>query len=157
MTKSNYFDGPGSYAYGKQLPAKLAPGVTSRIVLSMAENLSAGPFPLQACELRVGFRALPEGAKVAIALNGKPIFEGPTSSGARVVTKQLVKTPPRQPDQAEEYLHVPLAAGSMPVRGANEFSITVAGATKPVEVTDLEVRYDYHNDLEKIWNRVPVR
>ena len=157
VTKSNYFDGPGSYAYGKQLPAKLAPGVTSRIVLSMAENLSAGPFPLQACELRVGFRALPEGATVAIALNGKSIFEGPTSSGARVVTKQLVKTPPRQPDQAEEYLHVPLAAGSMPVRGANEFSITVAGATKPVEVTDLEVRYDYHNDLEKIWNRVPVR
>ena len=116
VTKSNYFDGPGSYAYGKQLPAKLAPGVTSRIVLSMAENLSAGPFPLQACELRVGFRALPDGAKVAIALNGKPLFDGPPTIGARVVTKQLVKTPPRQPDQAEEYLHVPLAAGSMPVR-----------------------------------------
>lgn len=157
VTKSYYFDGPGSYAYGKQLPTKLAPGVPSRIVLSIAENLSAGPFPLQTCELRVGLRALPEGARVAIALNGKPIFEGPTASGARVVTKQLVKTPPRQPDQAEEYLHVPLAAGLLPVRGANEFSITVAGATKPVEVTDLEVRYDYQNDLEKIWNRVPLR
>ncbi len=157
VTKSNYFDGPGSYAYGKQLPTKLAPGVTSRVVLSIAENLSAGPFPLQACELRVGLRALPESATVAIALNGKPIFEGPTARGARVVTKQLVKTPPRQPDQAEEYLHVPLTGGLMPVRGANEFTITVAGATKPVEVTDLEVRYDYQNDLEKIWNRVPVR
>ena len=157
VTKSNYFDGPGSYAYGKQLPGKLAPGITSRIVLSTSENLSAGPFPLLACELRVGLRALPEGARVAIALNGKPLFEGPTSSGARVVTKQLVKTPPRQPDQAEEYLHVPLTAGLMPVHGANEFSITVAGAIKPVEITDLEVRYDYQNDLEKIWNRVPVR
>jgi hypothetical protein len=73
------------------------------------------------------------------------------------MTKQLVKTPPRQPDQAEEYLHVSLTGGLMPERGANEFSITVAGATKPVEVTDLEVRYDYQNDLEKIWNRVPVR
>ena len=157
VTKSNYFDGPGSYAYGKQLPTKLAPGVTSRIVLSIAENLSAGPFPLQACELRVGLRGVPEGATVAIALNGKPLFDGPPTSGARVVTKQLVKTPPRQPDQAEEYLHMALTAGLMPVRGANEFAITVAGASKPVEVTDLEVRYDYQNDLEKIWNRVPVR
>jgi hypothetical protein len=157
VTKSNYFDGPGSYAYGKQLPAKLAPGVTSRIVLAIAENLSAGPFPLLACELRVGLRAVPEGATVAIALNGKPVFGGPMASGARVITKQLVKTLPRQPDQAEEYLHVPLAAGLMPVHGANDFTITVAGATKPVEVTDLEVRYDYQNDLEKIWHRVPVR
>jgi hypothetical protein len=157
VTKSNYFDGPGSYAYGKQLPTKLAPGVTSRIVLSIAENLSAGPFPLQACELRVGLRAVPEGATVAIALNGKPLFDGPPTSGVRVVTKQLVKTPPRQPDQAEEYLHVALTAGLRPVRGANEFALTVAGASKPVEVTDLEVRYDYQNDLEKIWNRVPVR
>jgi hypothetical protein len=74
-----------------------------------------------------------------------------------VVTKQLVKTPPRQPEQAEEYLHVALTAGLMPVRGANEFAITAAGASKPFEVTDLEVRYDYQNDLEKIWNRVPVR
>ena len=157
VTKSNYFDGPGSYAYGKQLPTKLAPGVTSRIVLSIAENFSAGPFPLQACELRVGLRAVPEGATVAIALNGKPLFDGPPTSGVRVVTKQLVKTPPRQPDQAEEYLHVALTAGLRPVRGANEFALTVAGASKPVEVTDLEVRYDYQNDLEKIWNRVPVR
>ena len=157
VTKSNYFDGPGSYAYGKQLPTKLTPGVTSRIVLSIAENLSAGPFPLQACELRVGLRAVPEGATVAIALNGKPLFDGPPTSGVRVVTKQLVKTPPRQPDQAEEYLHVALTAGLRPVRGANEFALTVAGASKPIEVTDLEVRYDYQNDLEKIWNRVPVR
>ena len=157
VTKSNYFDGPGSYAYGKQLPAKLVPGTPVRIVLAIADNFSAGPFPLVACELRVGLRALPEGASVAIALNGQPLFEGPTAGGARAVTKQLVKTPPRQPDQAEEYLHVPLTAGRMPVRGANEFSIAVAGATKPVEVTDLEVRYDYQNDLEKIWHRVPVR
>lgn len=157
VTKSNYFDGPGSYAYGKQLPAKLTPGVTSRVALTISENLSATPFPLLACELRIGFRAFPEAARVAIALNGKPIFEGPTSSGVRYVTKQLVKMPPKQPDQAEEYLHVPLAAAARPIRGANTFSITVAGATKPVEVTDLEVRYDYQNDLEKIWNRVPVR
>ena len=39
----------------------------------------------------------------------------------------------------------------------SEAALTVAGASKPIEVTDLEVRYDYQNDLEKIWNRVPVR
>ena len=157
VTKSNYFDGPGSYAYGKQLPAKLPAHTALRVTLDVAEDPSVTPFPLQACEVRVGFRAVPAGAKLTLMLNGTTLFAGPLSGGEHFVTRQLVKTAPRQPDQAEEYLHVSLAAGPMPVRGANEFSITVAGAAKPVEVTDLEVRYDYQNDLEKIWNRVPVR
>jgi hypothetical protein len=157
VTKTNYFDGPGSYAYGKQLPAKLPANTALRVTLDVAEDPSVTAFPLQACEVRVGFRAVSAGAKVTLALNGTTLFEGPLTGGAHVVTRQIVKTAPKQPDQAEEYLHVALAAALMPVRGANEFTITVAGATKPVEVTDLEVRYDYQNDLEKIWNRVPVR
>ena len=158
VTKSYYFDGPGSYAYGKQLPAKVPGAAPLRVMLDVAEDGSTSPFPLRTCEVRVGLRALPEVARIAVRLNGQILFEGPTSTGARFVTRQLVKTAPRQPDLAEEYLHLPITAPATALRRANEFEISVSGVgAKPVEVTDLEVRFDYHNDLEKLWNRVPVR
>jgi len=91
-----------------------------------------------------------------LQLNGRTIFAGTTGSGARVVTRQVVKTAPKQPDQAEEYLHIPLPSAGLVVRGANAFTLAVAGATQPVEVTDLELRYDYQHDLEKLWLRTPV-
>ncbi|MEY4938355.1 MAG: hypothetical protein RIQ93_90 [Verrucomicrobiota bacterium] len=157
VTKSYYSDGRGSYAYGKQLPAITAGGGALRLTLDVAENPSAAPYPLQTCELRVGFRAAPAGAKVAIILNGKTIFEGPLAGANRFVTRDIVKAVPKPPDQAAEYLHVPLATPALVNRGANVFAISVAGASPPVEVTDLEIRYDYQNDLEKIWTRAPVR
>ncbi len=158
VTKSYYFDGPGSYAYGKQLPAKLPSAAPLRVTLEVAEDESTSPFPLRICEVRVGLRAVPEGARISVRLNGQILFEGPTSAGARFVTRQLVKTVPKQPDLAEEYLHLPIAEPAAVLRRANEFEISVSSVgSKPVEVTDLEVRFDYQNDLEKLWNRVPVR
>lgn len=156
VTKSYYSDGRGSYAYGKQLPAKLASGAALRVTLDVAENPSAAPYPLQTCEVRVGFRAAHADAKVTITLNGQSIFDGSLASGNRFVTREIVKAAPKPPDQAAEYLHVPLATPALVNRGANVFAISVAGATQPVEVTDLEIRYDYQNDLEKIWTRAPV-
>ncbi len=155
VTKSNYFDGPGSYAYGKQLPAKLGLAAPLRVTLPVAEQPALAPFALTTFELRVGFRAVPDAASLTVTLNGRRLFEGPLAQGTRYVTRQLVKTPPKQPDQAEVYLHVPLVPAWV-VRGENEFTFTINGAVKPAEVTDLEIRYDYQNDLEKIWTRVPA-
>jgi hypothetical protein len=50
-----------------------------------------------------------------------------------------------------------LPAASVPNRGANAFDIIVRGQTPPIEVTDLEIRYDYQNDLDPIWQRGPAQ
>jgi hypothetical protein len=54
-------------------------------------------------------------------------------------------------------LHVALSNEAVIAPGLNDFRVSVVGGSKPVEVTDLEVRYDYQNDLGQIWNRVPAR
>jgi hypothetical protein len=148
ITKSYYQDGPGSYAYGKQLPAKLAADGTLRLTLDVAENVTVSPYPLRACDLRIGFRALPADGKVTITLNGATL-----ETSERFATRQLVKTVPRQPDLAEDYLHFTLPGPESLIRGTNTFVVVVAGGKPSVEVTDLEVRYDYQNDLDQIWHR----
>jgi hypothetical protein len=152
ITKSYYHDGPGSYAYGKQLPAKLTADGTLHLAVAVAENIAASAFPLRSCELRIGFRALPIDAKIIVTLNGTPL-----AAGARFTTRQLVKTVPRQPDLAGEYVHFMLPAASVPNRGANALDIIVRGQTPSIEVTDLEIRYDYQNDLDPIWQRGPAQ
>lgn len=157
VTKRYYNDGPGSYAYGKQLPAKFPSSGALQVSLDVPERPDATPFPLQTCELRLGFRALPPNAQVAVELNGRRIFSSESGEGGRIATRQVTKAAPKPPDAAEDYVHVPLAWPGVLVRGANGFAITVAGAASPVELTDLEVRFDYQNDYEKLWRREPVR
>lgn len=156
VTKSYYHDGPGSYAYGKQLPAKLRPDGTLPLSLDVAENPAASPFPLQTCELRVGFRGLPAGAQVRVSVNGHGVFAGPAAGAGFHVTRELVKSAPKQPDVAEHYLHAPIADPKWLVRGANAVVIAFSGATGQPVVTDCELRFDYQNDYEKLWQRVPV-
>jgi hypothetical protein len=157
VTKSYYNDGPGSYAYGKQLPAKLVAGAALHVMLAIAERPASAAYPLQACELRVGFRALPAEARVAIALNGAELFRGRLADGAHVGTCQITGARSKQPDLAEDYLHVPLSVPGPLKRGENAFTVTLAdGAGKSAEVTDLEVRFDYENDYEQLWLRTPV-
>lgn len=156
VTKSYYFDGAGSYAYGKQLPSKVVNGAELRLALPIGEDPGEATFPLQACEVRIGFRALPPAANVAVTLNGRLIFSGTPVTAARFVTREITAKPSRQPDLAEEYLHLPLPAAGLVAPGQNEFRISVTGGIKPVELTDLEVRYDYRNDLDAIWNRLPA-
>lgn len=157
VTKSYYNDGPGSYAYGKQLPARIAPDGKLRVALDVAENPGDGPFPLQTCELRLGFRALPAAAGVTVKLNGREVFVEKSGAGARLSTRQITKSAPKPRDAAEDYVHVPLSWPGALVRGRNEFLISVAGPLSSTEVTDLEVRFDYQNDLGKLWEREPVR
>jgi hypothetical protein len=157
VTKSYYFDGPNSYAYGKQLPAKLASGSELRLSLPVGEDPKAATFPLRSADLRIGFRALAPESNVVVTLNGRTLFSGLPASGARFVTREFVTKPSRQPDLAEEYLHVALSNEAVIAPGLNDFRVSVVGGSKPVEVTDLEVRYDYQNDLGQIWNRVPAR
>jgi hypothetical protein len=153
VTKSYYNDGPGSYAYGKQLPAKLPAGGLLQLTLPVAEDPARTVFTLKNCELRLGLRALPANAVVTIRLNGRPVFAGRAEGRNAYVTQQVTKTPPKPRDAAEVYLHVPIALPDVPTAGDNTVTIAVAGATPPVEVTDCEIRYDYHNELEKIWSR----
>ena len=41
--------------------------------------------------------------------------------------------------------------------GANAIVVSGTGAAPATEVTDVELRYDYQNDLEKLWEREPAR
>jgi hypothetical protein len=152
-SKSYYFDGPGSYAYAKALPSQLRSGVTSQLALLIPEDPANVAFPLQTCEARLGFRGLPESASLIIQLNGKSLFDGPIASGSLVITRSVVKSPPKQIDQAESYLHLPLSVAAGLRRGLNKWTITASGAPPSAQLTDLEVRFDYATDLETIWNR----
>ena len=102
--------------------------------------------------MRLGFRDLAADAKLAVSLNGRPL-----PPGRRFTTSQLVKFMPKQPDLAQDYYHVALAKPGILARGANAFEISVSGLTKPAELTDLEVRFDYQNDYVKLWEREPVQ
>jgi len=157
VTKAYYNDGPGSYAYGKALPARLGTGGVLRLSLPVAETPARSPFPLRTCELRVGWRGLPAGASVTLRLNGREILAGVPTVGARVSTRAVTGSAPRARDAAEDYVHVAIADPAWLVAGANEVEIRVDGAGAATEVTDLEVRYAYQNDLEKLWAREPVR
>jgi hypothetical protein len=154
VAKSYYNDGPGSYAYGKQLPAKLGPGGAIKLTLPVGEEPGAVPFPLKTCELRVGLRGLPADGTgaVRVSLNGREV-----PVAARFITREFTKTAPRQPDAAEVYLHVPVADATWVRAGANEIVVVLTGAGAATVVTDLELRYDCQNDYLKLWQREPVK
>lgn len=157
VTKSYYHDGPGSYAYRKQLPAKLGPDGVLRVDLPVAENPAHSPFPLTTCDLRVGWRGLPATAPVTLRLNGRELLARVPAAAERFSTRAITKVATRPKDAAEDYLHVPIPDPAWVISGVNRVEIVVAGATAATEVTDLELRYEYQNDLQKIWNREPVR
>ena len=87
-----------------------------------------------------------------VAWNGSEL-----AAVARFATKEITKSAPRQPDAAEDYVHVPLADPARVLAGANTVVVTVIGAAAATVVTDLELRYAYENDLEKLWQRQPVQ
>jgi hypothetical protein len=152
VTKSYYNDGPGSYAYGKQLPANLGGDGALRLTLLVAEHPAAAAFPLKTCELRVGLRALPATAQVRVQVNGRA-----QAATARFSTRQITQSAPRQKDAAEDYVHVAVSDPALVITGANVIVVSVGGATTAIAVTDLELRYDYHYDYEKLWGREPVK
>ena len=154
VTKSYYNDGPGSYAYGKALPAKVDADGVLRLTLPVAETPGRGTFPLRMCDLRIGWRGLPAGARVALRLNGREFPAGGPGVGERF---RITGNAPRAADAAEEYLHVALADPAWLRAGANAVEIRVAGAAPGTTVTDLEVRCADQNDLEKLWAREPLR
>ncbi len=149
VTKSYYNDGPGSYAYGKQLPAKVAAGATLRLMLAIPEDPAATAFPLRTCELRVGLRGVPADGAVTVRLNGRVL-----APGERAVTRTVAGGMPRQPDLAELYVHAALAPEWLRRAEPNDFEITLPGAVGTV--TDLEVRFAYENNLDTLWQRTPV-
>lgn len=151
VTKSYYNDGPGSYAYGKSLPARVAPGGTLRLTVAVPERPSATPFPVRTCELRVGVRTLPPDGRVVVRLNDHPL-----ELRERVATKEIAAGNPRQPDLAEAYLHFAVQPAWMDPGQATVVELTVSGTGGPVAVTDCEIRFDYENRLETLWNREPV-
>jgi hypothetical protein len=157
VTKAYYNDGPGSYAYGKALPAK--PGVEGalRVNLLVGEDPAGSPFPLSTCDLRVGWRGLPAEARVTVVLNGREVFARVPAAAERFNTRAITKSAPRPRDAAEDYVHVPIADPAWLKSGANDVEVRVSGAAAATEVTDVELRYSYQNDLEKLWTREPVR
>ena len=157
VTKSYYHDGPGSYAYGKQLPAKLRGDGTLELRLPVAEDPGRSPFPLRTCALRVGFRALPGAASVMVTINGRRWAGRDGRLPTRVATRAITKVPPKPPDAAEDYVHFTVDDVSWIRNGENTVVVAVTGATENTTVTDLELRYDYETDLEKLWRREPVR
>ncbi len=152
-SKSYYNDGPGSYAYAKVLPAQLRSGVPSQLALLIPEDPATVAFPLHAVEARLGFRGIPENASVHVQLNGKTLFDGPLASGSWFITRSIVKSAPKQLDQADSYLHLPVSVATGLRRGSNDWTVTVTGVPSSAQLTDLEVRFDYASELEPIWNR----
>jgi hypothetical protein len=155
VTKSFYNDGPGSYAYGKQLPAKLS-GRPLQLKLLVAEDPARSPFPLKTCELRLGLRALPADAGVTIGLNGHAIYEGRVVGQNAWFTGKITGIASQPRDVAEVYLHVPLDHPDYLLVGENLVTVEVPGVRDPVEITDCEVRFDYYHELEKLWAREPT-
>jgi hypothetical protein len=134
------------------LPAKLGADGSLRISLPVAETPASSPFPLTTCELRIGFRGLLAEARVEVKLNGRMM-----AGGVRFSTNEIVKATPRQRDAAEFYVHAAVPDPAQVVSGPNEIAVAVTGAAAGVEVTDVELRYAYQNDYDKLWQREPVR
>ncbi|WP_414660302.1 hypothetical protein [Horticoccus sp. 23ND18S-11] len=155
VTKSYYNDGPGSYAYGKQLPAKLDAGGTLRLTLPAAAP-TPSPFPVQGCEIRLGVRGLPADATVTVSFNGHGLGERAGAASTRAVTQPITRSAPKPRDAAEVYLHFPVPVPEWVANGENRAVVTVSGAGFTTEITDFELRTDFQNDLEKLWLRVPT-
>jgi len=153
VTKSYYNDGPGSYAYGKQLPAKLAVNGTLSLRLSLGEEPAVVPFPRQASELRLGFRSLPADAAIAVSVNGRALFAGRPVLGTRFAVASVTGVAVRQRDAAEDYVHLSVPALPLLRRGENAVLVTLTGGSAATELTDLELRCAYDNDYERLWRR----
>jgi hypothetical protein len=130
VTKAYYHDGPGSYAYGKALPARLA-GDASLTVPLMAGEVPPDRPP---GELRVGVRGLGGASRLQVAVNGQDLGPATARLNLRAVTGAAV----RQPDAAEDYLHFALPAAGLR-RGPNRIEVRAEGGAAAT-VTDLEVR-----------------
>ncbi|MBL9207287.1 MAG: hypothetical protein JNN01_19510 [Opitutaceae bacterium] len=153
VTKSYYNDGPGSYAYAKQLPAPLKADSPLRLVLPLAERPSQSPFSVLACELRLGFRGLPAPEGLEVRAQGRGIFSGGDKGATWVSTAAVTGSRPRAGDAAEAYLHIPLARESAPEGESIEIEVRLAPSSQRVTITDCELRYDFENDYHRIWHR----
>jgi hypothetical protein len=156
VTKSFYHDGPGSYAYGKQLPARLTGDSPLCLTLPVAERPADTAFPLRQCELRLGLRGVPGDAVVAVTLNGREIFAGAVSAARSWRTRDILGAAPRQGDVAEVYVHLPLDRPEVVRAGDNAITLAVRGAGPVAQVTDCELRFAYHDDLDRLWRREPT-
>ncbi len=147
ITKSYYHDGPGSYAYGKQLPHAVKAGEPLAVTLPVGEQPAQVPFSLKTCELRIGLRgASAEKDRIAVTLNGEKLENVATvyrPSHSAVDLK-------RRPDAAEEYIHYFIDEPSLVRYGEN--AITVA-ASNGATLCDVELRYEYNNNYTQIWRR----
>lgn len=153
VTKSYYNDGPGSYAYGKQLPAVIPVGEGLRVAVEVAERGADALFPLRSCELRLGFRGVPADAQVTVRWNEREVLAGAFVAMEKFETRKAVGGTSRAPDLAEVYLHVPLATADLAADGNNTLRVEVSNAATATRLTDAEVRVEYHNDLDVHWRR----
>jgi hypothetical protein len=157
VTKSYYNDGPGSYAYGKQLPAKPDAAGALRLTLPVYPDAASGPFPLRASDLRLGFRGLPADAALTVTLNGRELLAGQPAADMRFAVRAITGAAVRPRDAAEDYVHLMVSDPRWLRRGSNEVVVTLTGAAATTEVTDLELRLAYENDYERLWRREVAR
>lgn len=153
VTKSYYNDGPGSYAYGKQLPAKPGEEGVLRLKLPIVEDPAAAAVPLETCELRLGLRGLADETTIAVTVNGRILFDGRSAGPARVAVRTVTGGAVRPRDAAEDYVHVTIADPALIRRGENDVTVVLRGGAANVEVTDLEARFAYANDYDRLWRR----
>lgn len=153
LTKRYYHDGPGSYAYGKALPARLDADQALALSLPLGALPESGPFPLTGCEARLGFRGLPADVDVEVRLNGTLLHQGPVSGPSTAATAPALTGMRRPADFADLYLHLPLSVPGPLHAGRNDWSIRVSKSAPGAEITDLEVRFDFQNDLDVLWER----
>ena len=156
VTKRYYHDGPGSYAYAKQLPAKVSAGNPVLVTLTAGEDPARSPFPLVACELRLGFRYLPPESRIRVLLNDTPVYEGSSAEANATLTSPYLAGTRQPADLADLYLHLPLATPTVVRFGKNQVTVSVSDNLKSTELTDVELRFAYQNDFMPIWERQPA-
>jgi hypothetical protein len=155
LTKRYYHDGPGSYAYGKALPARLDADQALALSLPLGALPESGPFPRTGCEARLGFRgAAHADVDVEVRLNGTLLHQGPVRASSTACHRagsdrrcgvRLIS--PTCTCICRWRVPGPLHAGR------NDWLIRVSKISPGTEVTDLEVRFDFQNDLDVLWDR----
>ena len=156
VTKSYYNDGPGSYAYGKQLPSRLARPTPLVLTLPIAEDPADSAFPLKQCELRLGLKGVVANTSMVVTLNGKEVLSGAVPLRNAWSTREILGTVPKQKDAAELYVHLPIGSQTMVRKGNNTITVALQDPSKEAVLTDCELRYAYHNDLDSLWRRKPT-
>lgn len=144
ITPAYYLDHEDTYEYRKQVPVALKNDQPAKLTLMVGEDL-ASPLAKDVppyVALRLGFDALPEGAKVEVLLNGR----APVSAFGRESTIAATGSTPK--GSPKVFAQLRLGDHTIVKQGINELTVTLHGASERTDVKLAEVHLGviYHRE-----------